>query len=326
VQNNITAANTLAGEAGDQWLEGAVESGVDFVYDNVLKPVGNGIIEAGKFVIDGIQSIPQKLADIFLPQIPMPQLSFNIDSIINGGSFIDGYSFNMQGTGGNNSNLAAGTTAQVSTNPSLIDSIYDNIIEPVGDGIIEAGTGIFGENPNILGALDGWSQAGWLGKAGRILAAPFVYAGHVGYNTTAMIGGTILQPGSPIDLTYGSPGTAFGLGFGFLNILAGGEATIRNGTVQFNDAPLMGSDSGISFGPILHGGKGFNKIKDWGHEYGHTNQNRILGPLYLPVIGIPSILSAGLGLNSSGHTSFWTETWANKWGIDAYKRREKDTN
>lgn len=117
-QNNISAAQALAGKDGDKWLEGAVESGVDFVYDKVLKPIGNGIMDAGNYIIDGIQSIPQKLADLFLPQIPMPQLSFNLDSIINGGSIIDGNSFNMQGSGDSLWDL-------VTSNPSNDESIND---------------------------------------------------------------------------------------------------------------------------------------------------------------------------------------------------------
>ncbi len=30
------------------------------------------------------------------------------------------------------------------------------------------------------------------------------------------------------------------------------------------------------------------------HEYGHTLQSIILGPLFLPVVGLPSLLWAGL--------------------------------
>lgn len=80
---------------------------------------------------------------------------------------------------------------------------------------------------------------------------------------------------------------------------------------------------GVSLGPVLFGGGSFS---DWAHEYGHSNQNRILGPLFLPVIGVPSILSAGFGLNSYGHDAYWTETWANRLGREGYYRREYNTN
>ena len=54
------------------------------------------------------------------------------------------------------------------------------------------------------------------------------------------------------------------------------------------------------------------------HEYGHTIQSIILGPLYLIVIGIPSTLWGFLpSLNNKRKTeglsyfSFFTEKWAN---------------
>lgn len=56
------------------------------------------------------------------------------------------------------------------------------------------------------------------------------------------------------------------------------------------------------------------------HECGHVKQSRILGPLYLIIIGIPSILHAALnqyigcctknGIYNYYH--FYTEKWANK--------------
>lgn len=52
------------------------------------------------------------------------------------------------------------------------------------------------------------------------------------------------------------------------------------------------------------------------HEVGHTKQSKILGWLYLPVIGLPSILWAGLrrlGLfKSKSYYWFYTEAWADK--------------
>lgn len=65
----------------------------------------------------------------------------------------------------------------------------------------------------------------------------------------------------------------------------------------------------------------YDKYKDvWDHEYGHTRQSMILGPLYLFVIGIPSICWAGLyGTKLFPHTKngyyrFYTEKWADKLG------------
>lgn len=54
------------------------------------------------------------------------------------------------------------------------------------------------------------------------------------------------------------------------------------------------------------------------HECGHVKQSKILGPLYLIVIGIPSILHAwlnnyiGCDNTPEGYLHFYTEKWADK--------------
>lgn len=57
------------------------------------------------------------------------------------------------------------------------------------------------------------------------------------------------------------------------------------------------------------------------HEFGHVLQSRYLGPLYLIVIGLPSIVHAGINniigcceKHNEGYYHFWTEKWANKLG------------
>lgn len=55
------------------------------------------------------------------------------------------------------------------------------------------------------------------------------------------------------------------------------------------------------------------------HEYGHTIQSIILGPLYLIIIGIPSTLWGFLGGKKRKekqipYGAFFTENWANKLG------------
>lgn len=52
------------------------------------------------------------------------------------------------------------------------------------------------------------------------------------------------------------------------------------------------------------------------HELGHTIQSKILGPLYLIVIGIPSITYCSLrrlfpSLRRKNYYNFYTERWAN---------------
>ena len=53
------------------------------------------------------------------------------------------------------------------------------------------------------------------------------------------------------------------------------------------------------------------------HEYGHTVQSRILGPLYLFAVGIPSFvwchLFTGFRVRRGiGYGSFYTERWADR--------------
>ena len=57
------------------------------------------------------------------------------------------------------------------------------------------------------------------------------------------------------------------------------------------------------------------------HEYGHSLQSLILGPLYLPVIGLPSFLRANVPVFAKNWRSgrkdyydFYPERWANKLG------------
>ena len=58
-----------------------------------------------------------------------------------------------------------------------------------------------------------------------------------------------------------------------------------------------------------------SNVRHLQHELGHTKQSRILGPLYLLVIGIPSAIHAILHdklCKNKDYYHFYTETWANK--------------
>ena len=57
------------------------------------------------------------------------------------------------------------------------------------------------------------------------------------------------------------------------------------------------------------------------HEYGHCLQSMMLGPLYLPLIGLPSMcwnitpaLQRYRRRNAVAYESFYTESWANRLG------------
>lgn len=88
-------------------------------------------------------------------------------------------------------------------------------------------------------------------------------------------------------------------------------------------------DGGISLGLFIFTP---DQDEDWCrqmavHEYGHTWQSLMLGPLYLIVIGIPSILWARLPYciqlrreKKLPYSAFYPEQWADRLGAKMIKR------
>lgn len=75
---------------------------------------------------------------------------------------------------------------------------------------------------------------------------------------------------------------------------------------------------GISLGRYVIVGRWASR-KTVMHEYGHCRQSLYLGPLYLLIIGLPSIIWAGLygraiPRTENGYYRFYTERWADKLG------------
>jgi hypothetical protein len=80
----------------------------------------------------------------------------------------------------------------------------------------------------------------------------------------------------------------------------------------------MKMQGGISLGKYIIVNQWCNK-KTIMHEYGHCIQSKRWGWLYLPVIGLSSIIWAGLYGNLvkptyDGYYKFWTESRADKLG------------
>ena len=81
---------------------------------------------------------------------------------------------------------------------------------------------------------------------------------------------------------------------------------------------LTRSGGGITLGRYIFVNQYFKDLSNVIlHEIGHTKQSRMLGPLYLIIIGIPSISWAGLrrlipALKKINYYSLYTENWANK--------------
>lgn len=129
-----------------------------------------------------------------------------------------------------------------------------------------------------------------------------------------------------LQLTWGLPQTIVGFIVFILNI--------RKKHYLFNSAVATewDRDSGVSLGLFIFIPKKSNISKHREmlfHEYGHTIQSLILGPIYLLVIGIPSIVwfnvfklkasgkkahkSEGVK-NKTSYTDFYTEKWAENVG------------
>jgi len=72
----------------------------------------------------------------------------------------------------------------------------------------------------------------------------------------------------------------------------------------------------FSLGPVILGPRGLTPdFRDhlYIHETGHSYQSRLLGPFYLFLIGIPSLISAWI--MPRHHNQRWYEVWANKLAI-----------
>lgn len=74
---------------------------------------------------------------------------------------------------------------------------------------------------------------------------------------------------------------------------------------------------GISLGQyVILSARYLGDAKAWDHERGHHLQSMILGPLYLFVIGIPSLLWAAWWNPKRSRDYYWfyTERWADRLG------------
>lgn len=84
-----------------------------------------------------------------------------------------------------------------------------------------------------------------------------------------------------------------------------------------NIVTFWNNEYGLSLGIFIFVGSDNKKLLM--HEYGHSIQSLIFGPLYLIVVGIPSLLWALLFSKyrknkNISYGKFYTEKWANKLG------------
>ena len=98
----------------------------------------------------------------------------------------------------------------------------------------------------------------------------------------------------------------------------------RGATLVNQNDPSSYEEWGLTMGSYV---QSKNMIADpeldsmFAHEYGHTLQSRVLGPLYLPLVGPPSFIGCFLGgVTSSNHNhdDEWYEVWANQLSSDFF--------
>ncbi len=151
-----------------------------------------------------------------------------------------------------------------------------------------------------------WFQS----KLGKIAGGIIGYLVNLIVSPILLLIATLIQPFVWLDFTWALPNTGLGFTAGMIFILLGGEVKPQWFKCARVVAPsYMGSFGAFSLGPVLNGSHSFSH---WDHEYGHTWQSRILGPFYVFVIALPSLLSAS-GVFGNTHGDFYTEKWADSW-------------
>ena len=79
-----------------------------------------------------------------------------------------------------------------------------------------------------------------------------------------------------------------------------------------------GTGFGVSLGVCIVFGQWGDSPKGRLHEYGHCRQSRMLGPLYLLIVGLPSlimnILTSWGVLKIDTYYKRWPESWADRLG------------
>ncbi|MBO4584989.1 MAG: hypothetical protein J5675_00095 [Bacteroidales bacterium] len=93
---------------------------------------------------------------------------------------------------------------------------------------------------------------------------------------------------------------------GYININNGGKPSLMDSYASFDDYMLSNT---------------YVANKYYIHEYGHTIQSKIWGPIYLPVPAILSLWNCRdfWDKNKTPHDDYWTEVWANTYSKQYYK-------
>jgi hypothetical protein len=127
-----------------------------------------------------------------------------------------------------------------------------------------------------------------------------------------------------LSLAWEAPQTALGVA---VLALEAARGRIVNMEVEGDRLVVESKGTGISLGHIVFWSPESSRWHDLdkrnrAHELGHTKQSRLLGPLYLPVVGLPSVSRAAYALLYREVTGGqWTryydgypEDWADRLG------------
>lgn len=92
------------------------------------------------------------------------------------------------------------------------------------------------------------------------------------------------------------------------------DVEIKNWTVHVaDDKPRTFRQWGFTLGPYINTQNVETDEPMYRHELVHTIQSRFLGPLYLPVVGAPSLASAAFS-SDRAHAQRWYEVQGTRWG------------
>jgi len=118
--------------------------------------------------------------------------------------------------------------------------------------------------------------------------------------------------------TWELPQTVLGKGYSHIRNMTGNvdDVSYYGGATLVNKNDNSGWRWGLTLGPYINSK---NVVADpytddlFRHEFGHTLQSRLVGPLYLTHVGIPSFIGSGLeNLRLNDHNREWYETQANR--------------
>lgn len=109
------------------------------------------------------------------------------------------------------------------------------------------------------------------------------------------------------------------VGLAYMIYLRGEKMVFTQKSIEFYLCPTI--SGGVSFGSyIFISTNSAMRESVYDHEFGHCIQSRILGPLYLPLVGLASGIHCLVHDGKSNYYDFWTERWANNLGkIPGYK-------